>query len=54
MINGEMFPPTIDQAKVEMHGIDKINKPYQFATGHPGFTIQPALLFFSTLWLRLV
>jgi len=52
MKNGEMFPPTVDQANVEMDGIDKVDKPYQFAIGHPGFTIQPTLLFFATLWLR--
>ncbi|CAK8696016.1 unnamed protein product [Clavelina lepadiformis] len=51
-IGGEMFPPLVEDAQVLMDGIDKVPQEYRFAIGHPGFTVQPPLLFFATLWLR--
>ncbi|CAK8696015.1 unnamed protein product [Clavelina lepadiformis] len=51
-IGGEMFPPLVEDAQVLMDGIDKVPQEYRFAIGHPGFTMQPPLLFFATLWLR--
>ena len=52
--NGEVFPPTVDDADVPMIAINKVDKEYRFAIGHRSFTVLPPLLFFATIWLRLV
>lgn len=52
ILNGEMFPPLVSDANVSMEAADRVADNYLFAIGHQGFSMQPVLLYFATIWLR--
>uniref|UniRef100_A0A3Q2ID79 Prostaglandin G/H synthase 1 n=1 Tax=Equus caballus TaxID=9796 RepID=A0A3Q2ID79_HORSE len=52
MLNGEMYPPTVEQAPVLMHYPRGIPPQNQMAVGQEVFGLLPGLMLYATLWLR--
>uniref|UniRef100_A0A8C4N284 Prostaglandin G/H synthase 1 n=1 Tax=Equus asinus TaxID=9793 RepID=A0A8C4N284_EQUAS len=52
MLNGEMYPPTVEQAPVLMHYPRGIPPQSQMAVGQEVFGLLPGLMLYATLWLR--
>uniref|UniRef100_UPI00358FAD54 prostaglandin G/H synthase 1-like n=1 Tax=Myxine glutinosa TaxID=7769 RepID=UPI00358FAD54 len=52
MVDGEEFPPSVLEARVDMAYPDGIPPASRLAVGHPLYGYIPILLVWSTLWLR--
>ncbi|MBN3302333.1 PGH2 synthase, partial [Amia calva] len=52
MINGEMYPPTVQDVQVEMHYPPHVPEEHKFAVGHEAFGLVPGLMMYATIWLR--
>ncbi|XP_041126949.1 prostaglandin G/H synthase 2-like [Polyodon spathula] len=52
MIDGEMYPPTVKEAQVDMHYPPHVPEEHKFAVGHEVFGLVPGLMMYATIWLR--
>lgn len=52
LINGEMYPPTVDQVPIRMNYPPWIPSQDKIAIGHEVFGLLPGLGMYATLWLR--
>uniref|UniRef100_H2ZG05 prostaglandin-endoperoxide synthase n=1 Tax=Ciona savignyi TaxID=51511 RepID=H2ZG05_CIOSA len=51
-INGEEFPPRVNESDATMAKVDSVPKDYQFVHGHQGFGMMPTFLVWTTIWIR--
>ncbi|KAI1882926.1 hypothetical protein AGOR_G00239920 [Albula goreensis] len=52
VLNGEVYPPTVKQAQVEMHYPPHVPEEHRLAVGHEHFGLVPGLMMYATIWLR--
>ena len=52
IINGEVWPPNIKDAPVNMLYPDSVRAEHRFALGHEFYGILTGLVVMSTVWLR--
>lgn len=52
LVNGEMYPPTVDEVPVRMNYPPWIPPQDKIAIGHEVFGLLPGLGMYATLWLR--
>lgn len=52
MINGEMYPPTVQESQVEMIYPLHVPENLRFAVGQEVFGLVPGLMMYATIWLR--
>ncbi|XP_076873518.1 prostaglandin G/H synthase 2 isoform X2 [Brachyhypopomus gauderio] len=52
VLDGEVYPPTVSDAQVDMHYPPHVPESHRFAVGHEAFGLVPGLLMYATLWLR--
>nr|KAF6434259.1 prostaglandin-endoperoxide synthase 1 [Molossus molossus] len=52
MLDGEMYPPSVEEAPVVMHYPKGIPPQSQMAVGQEVFGLLPGLMLYATLWLR--
>ncbi|XP_047381285.1 prostaglandin G/H synthase 1 isoform X2 [Sciurus carolinensis] len=52
VLDGEVYPPSVDQAQVLMHYPRGIPPQNQMAVGQEVFGLLPGLMLYATLWLR--
>lgn len=52
MLNGEMYPPSVEEARVVMRYPRGIPPQSQMAVGQEVFGLLPGLMLYATLWLR--
>ncbi|XP_042101169.1 prostaglandin G/H synthase 1 isoform X1 [Ovis aries] len=52
MLNGEVYPPSVEEAPVLMHYPRGIPPQSQMAVGQEVFGLLPGLMLYATIWLR--
>nr|KAF6332070.1 prostaglandin-endoperoxide synthase 1 [Pipistrellus kuhlii] len=52
MLDGEMYPPSVEEAPVLMHYPKGIPPKSQMAVGQEVFGLLPGLMLYATIWLR--
>ncbi|XP_078498688.1 prostaglandin G/H synthase 2 isoform X2 [Lissotriton helveticus] len=52
MIDGEMYPPTVQESQVEMIYPPHVPENLRFAVGQEVFGLVPGLMMYATIWLR--
>lgn len=52
MLDGEMYPPSVEEAPVLMHYPKGVPPQSQMAVGQEVFGLLPGLMLYATLWLR--
>ncbi|CAM9578711.1 unnamed protein product, partial [Lampetra fluviatilis] len=52
VIDGQVYPPSVEEARVAMMYPEHVPARARFAVGHESFGLVPGLMMFSTLWLR--
>ena len=52
MLNGEVYPPSVEEAPVLMHYPRGIPLQSQMAVGQEVFGLLPGLMLYATIWLR--
>lgn len=52
MLDGEMYPPSVEEAPVLMHYPRGVPPRSQMAVGQEVFGLLPGLMLYATLWLR--
>ncbi|XP_069498775.1 prostaglandin G/H synthase 2-like [Ambystoma mexicanum] len=52
MIEGEMYPPTVQESQAEMMYPPHIPENMRFAVGQEVFGLVPGLMMYATIWLR--
>lgn len=52
VLDGEMYPPSVEEAPVLMHYPRGILPQSQMAVGQEVFGLLPGLMLYATLWLR--
>ncbi|XP_065783247.1 prostaglandin G/H synthase 1 isoform X2 [Muntiacus reevesi] len=52
MLNGEVYPPSVEEAPVLMHYPEGIPPQSQMAVGQEVFGLLPGLMLYATIWLR--
>ncbi|KAJ8409496.1 hypothetical protein AAFF_G00228970 [Aldrovandia affinis] len=52
VLDGEIYPPTVKQAQVEMHYPPHVPEEHRLAVGHEAFGLVPGLMMYATIWLR--
>ncbi|XP_069823531.1 prostaglandin G/H synthase 2 [Dendropsophus ebraccatus] len=52
IIDGEMYPPTVNQSGVEMMYPPNVPEHLRFAVGQEVFGLVPGLMMYATIWLR--
>ena len=51
-LDGEVYPPTVKEAGVDMHYPPHVPESHRFAVGHEAFGLVPGLMMYATIWLR--
>lgn len=51
-MDGEVYPPTVNEVQVDMHYPPHIPESRRFAVGHEAFGLVPGLMMYATIWLR--
>lgn len=52
VLNGEIYPPSVEEAPVLMHYPQGIPPQRQMAVGQEVFGLLPGLMLYATIWLR--
>ncbi|KAJ8270309.1 hypothetical protein GJAV_G00112790 [Gymnothorax javanicus] len=52
VLDGEVYPPTVQQVQVAMHYPPHVPEEHRFAVGHEAFGLVPGLMMYATIWLR--
>ena len=52
MLNGEVYPPSVEEAPVLMHYPRGVPPQSQMAVGQEVFGLLPGLMVYATIWLR--
>ncbi|XP_036409678.1 prostaglandin G/H synthase 2a [Megalops cyprinoides] len=52
VVDGEVYPPTVEQVGVEMHYPPNVPAEHRLAVGHEAFGLVPGLMMYATIWLR--
>lgn len=52
VLNGEVYPPSVEEAPVLMHYPKGIPPQNQMAVGQEVFGLLPGLMLYATIWLR--
>uniref|UniRef100_A0A3B3TA69 Prostaglandin G/H synthase 2 n=2 Tax=Paramormyrops kingsleyae TaxID=1676925 RepID=A0A3B3TA69_9TELE len=52
VFNGEVYPPTVREAPVDMIYPPYVPEEHRLAVGHEAFGLVPGLMMYATLWLR--
>lgn len=52
VLDGEVYPPTVKEADVEMFYPPHVPESARFAVGHEAFGLVPGLIMYATIWLR--
>uniref|UniRef100_A0A7N6FHV1 Uncharacterized protein n=1 Tax=Anabas testudineus TaxID=64144 RepID=A0A7N6FHV1_ANATE len=52
IVDGEVYPPTVKEADVEMFYPPHVPDSHRFAVGHEAFGLVPGLIMYATIWLR--
>ncbi|XP_048845948.1 prostaglandin G/H synthase 2-like [Brienomyrus brachyistius] len=52
VFNGEVYPPTVREAQVDMIYPPHVPEEHRLAVGHEAFGLVPGLMMYATLWLR--
>ncbi|KAG8003168.1 Prostaglandin G/H synthase 2 [Nibea albiflora] len=52
IVDGEVYPPTVQEVGVDMHYPPHVPDSHRFAVGHEAFGLVPGLMMYATIWLR--